>query len=43
MKYKDGENIMNIVVKNISGTKKKIASDGGWIHERLFQSPHHNH
>ena len=34
------ENIMNIVIKKISGTqKKKIVGDGGWTHIRLNRSP----
>ena len=28
MKYEDGENIMNIVIKIIYGTEKKIVGEG---------------
>ena len=45
MKFQDGENIMNIVIKKIYlaqivvDTEKKIVGDGGWAHERLIRSP----
>ena len=32
------KNIMNIVIKKISDTEKKIVGDGIRIHDRLIQS-----
>ena len=41
MEYYDGENSMNIVLKNIWHRKKKKKKNvgyGGWTHERLIRS-----
>ena len=39
MKYQDGENIMNIVIKKYLTQKKKIVGEGAWTLERLIRSP----